>query len=289
MVVNSDSLDSDISSTVPLESVLFVNVGEIPAVQDRFHALLKHRLQVEIEQNPPLFPWESELCEYDAEESDVLSPTIVSSQFWLKQVQRQLPIPMSEQLLGDLMHRCQRIAQRSAQVGRQLVDVVEPLFPGQTDTLNDLAGLVLASAPRSAALVADPDSQAGFPDHYGDATPTQQMALSLLAVREMLTLLTVTVPVNQPRIERQWMTDHGPLTLTAAYHSVPETQLCVDVTLPCPGGVQLCQGDRQTQAQRSTKGRLTVDLTALSEGDVCTLEVMLQGNDMPLTFALQMG
>ncbi|MGB3612873.1 MAG: hypothetical protein WBA10_03700 [Elainellaceae cyanobacterium] len=258
-------------------------------MQDRFHALLKHRLQVEIEQNPPLFPWESELCEYDAEESDVLRPAIVSSQFWLKQVQRQLPVPMSEQLLVDLMHRCQRLAQRSAQIGRQLVDVVDPLFPGQTDTLNNLAGLVLASAPRSAALVAEPDSQEGFPDHYSDATPTQQMALSLLAVREMLTLLTVTVPVNQPRIERQWMTDCGPLTLMAAYHTVPEAQLCVDVALPCRGRVQLCQDNRQTQAQRSSAGQLTVDLTALSEGDVCTLEVILDGDDTPLTFSLQIG
>ena len=33
------------------------NFGEMPTVENRFQALLKRRLQVEIERHPPLFPW----------------------------------------------------------------------------------------------------------------------------------------------------------------------------------------------------------------------------------------
>ncbi|MEO0406341.1 MAG: PatU [Cyanobacteria bacterium P01_A01_bin.135] len=254
-------------------------------MQDRFHALLKRRLMVEIEQNPPLFPWESELCEYEVEDAEI---AVVSSQFWLKQIQRQLPVPMSEQLLADLIHRCQRLAQGSAQIGRQLVAVVEPLFPGQTDTLNDLAGLVLATAPRSSALLAEPDSQAGFPTHYDEATGAQQMALSLIAVREILSLLTITVPVNQPPIERQWMSDRGPITVTARYRTEPDGQLQVSVALPCRGQLKLQQDDQFSQAQRASQGTLSVDLEELSRGDVCTLLVTLD-SDEPLTIALQVG
>ncbi|MGF1538787.1 MAG: PatU [Elainellaceae cyanobacterium] len=262
-------------------------------MQDRFHALLKRRLQVEIEQNPPLFPWESEICEYDAEESDYLRTNIVSSQFWVRQIQRRMPVAMSEQLLGTLMHRCQRLTLGSAQIGRQLVEAVEPLFPGQSDTLNHLAGLVLASAPRAATLIpeADPKTvqEQGFPSNYDDATQTQKMALSLLAVREMLALLTLSVSADQPRVERQWMTDSGPLTLLASYQSGLQTQLCVNVTLPCSGRAELQCGDRHAQAQRSTSGMLSVDLFDLVAGDVCTLDVYLSGDVQPLTFSLQIA
>src|SRR4051812_1174767 len=36
-------------------------LGEIPTVQDRFQAVLKHRLQIQAQDHPPLFPWETEL------------------------------------------------------------------------------------------------------------------------------------------------------------------------------------------------------------------------------------
>ncbi|MGF1515229.1 MAG: PatU [Elainellaceae cyanobacterium] len=256
-------------------------------MQDRFHALLKRRLQVEIEQNPPLFPWESEVCEYDAEEPDRLRMNVVSSQFWMRQIQRQMPVPMSEQLLDTLMQRCQRLTQGSAQIGRQLVAVVEPLFPGQSDTLNHLAGFVLASAPRATALLPETDQAQGFPGHYDDATSTQKMALSLLAAREMLALLTLTVSVDQPRVERQWVTGSGPLVLMAHYQFSPEVQLCADVKLPCGGRVELRCGDRPARAQRSAAGPLSVDLFDLSTGDICALDIHLDGDELPLTFSIQ--
>lgn len=39
-------------------------LGEIPAVQTRFQAVLKRRLQNQVQDNPPLFPWETQLVDY---------------------------------------------------------------------------------------------------------------------------------------------------------------------------------------------------------------------------------
>ena len=39
-------------------------MGEIPTVQERFQAILKRRLQDQIAENPPLFPWETQVVDY---------------------------------------------------------------------------------------------------------------------------------------------------------------------------------------------------------------------------------
>jgi hypothetical protein len=52
--------------------------GEIPAVQDRFHALLKRRLLIEAQQKPPVFPWEKEAVDYDAESSPEVQPVLAA-------------------------------------------------------------------------------------------------------------------------------------------------------------------------------------------------------------------
>ncbi len=41
-----------------------LQLGEIPTVQDRFQAVLKHRLQIQSPNHPPLFPWETQLIDY---------------------------------------------------------------------------------------------------------------------------------------------------------------------------------------------------------------------------------
>ncbi|UBF29401.1 hypothetical protein K9N68_17125 [Kovacikia minuta CCNUW1] len=55
------------SENIPSERETLFELGEIPAVQDRFYSLLKQRLQTEIQQNPPLFPWETEVNDYETE------------------------------------------------------------------------------------------------------------------------------------------------------------------------------------------------------------------------------
>ena len=55
------------------------NFGEIHAVQERFHSLLKQRLRSEYESKPPLFPWESEVTDYPAEVPEAKGAGLVSA------------------------------------------------------------------------------------------------------------------------------------------------------------------------------------------------------------------
>ncbi|NJR51387.1 MAG: hypothetical protein HC780_19205 [Leptolyngbyaceae cyanobacterium CSU_1_3] len=78
-----------------LEEDMLLKPGEIPAVQDRFHALLKRRLQFEIEQKPPLFPWEKRFLIIDR---NLLleALTLFSQQLrcgWLSSATSACPLP----------------------------------------------------------------------------------------------------------------------------------------------------------------------------------------------------
>ncbi|MEB3355582.1 MAG: hypothetical protein VKK04_02460 [Synechococcales bacterium] len=258
-------------------------------MQDRFHALLKRRLRTEIEQNPPLFPWEVDVNDYESEPSDVAIAERVPTQFWLNHVQQQLPVPMSRSVLAQLLTHCQELAQSSLQQGVKLVRAVESLFPGETQTLNYLAGLVLASPSRSPIL--SPAAEAtenGFPRHYDAATPLQQMALSLMAAREIVETLTLKVLPTQPCTKRHWLTDAGTVTLTATYHSSQPTRLRIEGHLPCAGTLTFRGQDGQAIAQRTSAGELSVELCDIQTEGLYPLEIQLmdQGHP-PLTFVVQ--
>jgi hypothetical protein len=42
----------------------------VPNVEDRLPLLIQKQLNAEIEQRPPLFPWETEVDEYEANEAE---------------------------------------------------------------------------------------------------------------------------------------------------------------------------------------------------------------------------
>ncbi|MBW4695469.1 MAG: hypothetical protein KME27_27285 [Lyngbya sp. HA4199-MV5] len=274
-----------------------LKLGEIPAVQDRFHALLKHRLQTEIQRNPPLFPWESEIHDYEAEGVyDTVGSAVtvasatpaaqrVPAQVWLSQLKTlNLPIPLPENLLGQLLERCQEAVQSSLLEGAKLVRSVEDLFPGQAQALNQLAGMVMTSPARSGA--ASPPPGTNYPPNYESAVPAQQMVLSLLAAREIIAALTLTISSSQPRLERQWLTDLGALSLQADYASEAESsQLRIQATLPCGGSLTLRGEHLQASAQRSTAGNLSVELFDFQPDESHTLEVCFDEQE-PLVFAV---
>lgn len=260
-------------------------LGDIPVVQDRFHALLKRRLQSEIEQNPPLFPWESELCDYAAEPVDLATPALVPTGFWEAQLKDRLNIPvaMPEGVLATLLSQCQAVVQLSLREGAKLVQAVEMLFPGEARTLNQLAGLVLAPPTRSESMTLA--NQTGLPKSYDAATQPQQMALSLLAAREILNLLTLDVSASQPTATRQWLTPMGVLTLTTIYQA-DMGQIRIQGQLPCQGSLTLQGGDAQATAQRSSEGRLGVELFDITPGQTYTLTINAAGLTQPLLFAI---
>jgi hypothetical protein len=258
------------STYFPVAELSFFEPGETPAVQDRFHSLLKRRLRNEIELNPPVFPWETEGYEYDAE----LEAEPVSAGRWqLRSL--NLPVPMPERVLSQLFSQCQVVMKQSLQEGKQLVQAVTALFPGQDAALNQLAGMVLASPNRSGAIA--PLKGASFPVDYDSATPPQQMALSLLAAKEIIESLTLNVTAGQP-VERQWQTASGMLSLAAEYDATTR-KVRVQGHIPSAGKVDFTGTTTQVTAQRSAAGDFSLELFDLQPNQSYLLDVQLIGTE----------
>jgi hypothetical protein len=262
--------------------------GEIPAVQDRFHTLLKRRLQTEIQRNPPLFPWEKGLSEYPSELTDqgVMSPAIASASLLVAQLrQLALPIPMPETLLTELLSHCQAVVPAALKEGARLVKSVEWLFPQQSLLLNQMAGMVMVSPARGgASLQQQLEKLAGeeLPKSYDVAMPTQQMTLSLLVAREILGLLTVTVSPSQPKAQRQWLTDLGMLDLQVEYTGdLPTPGFRVQAQMPCGGRLEF----EGAEADCQEAGNLSIDLPAILPNQTYPLKVSLGDQDV-LVFAV---
>lgn len=280
-----------------------LDFGDVPAVQDRFHALLKHRLQSEIQQHPPLFPWESEIQDYEANITPPvaevgLSGDGVSSRrlntpalVWLRQLSAiKLPVQVPERVLVQLLEQCQELAQSSLREGAKLVRAVEELFPEQSQSLNYLAGLVVTSPARSGSMTAEPPATANFPKSYEAAVPAQQMVLSLLAAREILNSLTLKLTPQQPSVSREWETDAGTVVLRASYDqqgSAPS--LRVQATLPCGGRLVLKQNELQSVSRRPQAGLLGVELAEVQLGQCYALDVGLQEQPVSLTFTIHIA
>ncbi|MBW4540943.1 MAG: hypothetical protein KME43_17590 [Myxacorys chilensis ATA2-1-KO14] len=291
------SRDSSVRESIQAPSSLFqedflLKPGEIPAVQDRFHALLKRRLQVEAQRKPPLFPWEKEITDYDAEavSARATSPVFAETSVWMTQLRNlQLPVPMPESILTELLTRCQAIVTSPLREGAKLVKAVDTLFPGQAQLLNDVAGYVMVSPARSSAAgLQDLAARAGieFPDHYEEAIDTQQMALSLLAAREIMHTLTFTVSPKQPQQEREWLTELGAFSLRSHYHFGGGTvRLRVDADLPCGGSLQFQGEEFRSLADRDNAGCLSLEIRDFVPDRTYPLEVRLGEQDL-LVFAI---
>ncbi len=277
----------------PFEEDMLLKPGEIPAVQDRFYTLLKNRLQIEIQNKPPLFPWEKEISDYGSEtvDSEVKQPIFSTASLWMAQLrQLSLPVAMPERLLLTLLEQCQSVLLSPLREGAKLVKAIDSFFPGQSRLLNDVAGYIMVSPARSTAVSLQQlaaEAGAELPSQYDDAIETQQMALSLLAAREIMSALTLTVSPKQPMIERQWLTDRGILTLKTEYQFGQETgRLQIKAELPCGGSLQF-QGEQwQALADRKDAGSLSVELRSLSLNRTYPLEVRLGEADV-MTFAIR--
>ncbi|MFM6756853.1 MAG: PatU [Dolichospermum sp.] len=213
-----------------------LSMGEIPTVQERFQAILKRRLQAQIAKNPPLFPWETQLLEYpDSVEEQSLG--LVPVWGWtVHQSQLNLPIALPENIFWQLLAKCQLLLTSSVPLGAKLVQVVESMFPTDTQSINDLAALVLRSSYRSA----DTLTVSNIESDYFDLLPRQQMALSLMAAKQLLENLTLSISLTQPLVERQWLTTVGNLNIRGELcHSDHVTKLIIKGKLPALGTLQI--------------------------------------------------
>ncbi|NJL20661.1 MAG: hypothetical protein HC895_07315, partial [Leptolyngbyaceae cyanobacterium SM1_3_5] len=216
-------------------------------VQDRFQAVIQRRLRAEIERNPPRFPWETGAYRYD---------DLPEVSMWTAQLQQlNLPIALPEPVLARLFEQCQSAAQSTMREGAKLVQAVESLFPGETQALNQLAAIVMASPARG---IASPLRGAAYPSDYETASPTQQMTLSLLAARTILESLSLTVSSDAP-VSRQWLTTVGAVVIEASYDAVTQ-RLHLTAQLPIAGSLRLQGTQAQTSAQRDSAGLVSITL-----------------------------
>ena len=264
------------------------NFGEIHAVQERFHNLLKQRFLSEYENNPPLFPWESEVVEYPAEVTDFSDATATSSLWDTHVGELQVPGLLPAPLLKALFERCQVIARTPVKQGVRLVRAVEDLFPDQLDILEPIADMVLVPAYRSDSATRDALTQelASVAQDYDAARPEQQVALSMLAAQEILGALTFSLTAEKPEDTRLWVTDKGSLTLGATY---TDNALTISAVLPEGGQLNIKSDEVEQQAKRSQLGSLNVVLTEPTVGKTYILEVLLASESVPLSFVIHLS
>lgn len=271
-----------------------LELGDVPVVQERFQALLKNRLQSEIQKNPPLFPWESELLDYGSEPEVAALPGHLTETpapagvlpGWLRQVKDlKLPVParIPEPVLATLLQRCQELVQSSLQDGAKLVRAVEELFPGQTEALNYQANNVMMLATRSPqSAIAD------APIDYETVPPAQQMVLSLLAARELIHTLTISLSATEPTSDRQWQTDFGAVSLHLEYVPAPLPSVRLQANLPTAGSLMIRNGALRSASERATAGHLSAELFDPAISHAYTVELRLAEIDQPLVFTLRL-
>lgn len=251
-------------------------LGDIPTVQERFQAVLKRRLQIQVENQPPLFPWESQLQEYpDCVDKPSLS--FVPAWGWsAQQYKLNLPTSMPEKVFQELLAKCQELVASSVPLGAKLVQAVEGLFPDNSQDLNNLAGLVLRStssrSPESLTMMANGESD------YSQLQPRQQMALSLLAAKQLLEDLNLHVCASNPVVQRQWLTSVGELSIQVEleFHD-QQAKLVVQTELPTKGIVKLQGHDAHAMAQSAHPGLLSMELSCTQSQQNYTLAIELEG------------
>ncbi len=284
-----DPLDSEVealqaelpeSSAVFVEDISSLELGEIPAVQDRFHALIKRRLRAEIERNPPLFPWETRLLDYESEQSDWAA---VSPSLWGVHLQAlKLPVAIPETLLLQIFTECRKLAHSSLKEGVKLIRAVETLFPDDLPALNQWAGQILAEPARGASSTLASEH---LPPSYEQANPTQQMVLSLLTAQRLLEAMTLKLSTDQRQAQRQWQTAVGELSLTADFQP-DTTTVRIQAQMPTAGRLRLNGTSSRAAATCQEPNLLTVELGHLELGQTYALEVELEAAETPLVFAV---
>ena len=241
-------------------------------MQERFQAILKRRLQDQIAKNPPLFPWETQSVEYpDCVEEQSLG--LVPVWGWtVHQSKLNLPISLPEKVFWQLLEKCQVLLTSSLPLGAKLVQVVESMFPTDTQAINDLAGLVLRSSYRSADTLT---AKADVESDYFDLLPRQQMALSLMAAKQLLENLTLPISLTQPLLERQWLTSVGILSIQVELLNLGEfTKLTVQGELPTPGTLQI-------------QGNNTQDFVKSKTSEIPIIELKIDKNQPTYTLAIE--
>ncbi len=270
-------------------------VGDIPAVQTRFNALIERRLRVEIEKNLPLFPWETSILDYETETAR--DETVQLS--WLRRLQQiELPIRLPDHTLTSIFTRCQELARQPLQEGLQIVRAIEHLFPNSDRWLHELTGTFLqeatvrdASSLKERVIDLARNNSPQSPRSFDDASIPQQALLSMLAAREILQELRFDLTPNAPQLERRWQLEHGDLAIAIEAVNV-EAEITIQVYCEVPAActIHLFDVDEHDAAIMSCDdhGELYLTLHNAIVDQTYTLEINSgQPHTTPLQFAVR--
>lgn len=270
-LLESEVLSSTTDWDFPEPSPQPTEVGDIPAVRDRFQALIKQRIKAELQNNPPLFPWEKEDWEYETDE--VASP--VTENLWLTQVETlRLPVSIPKEILLGLFNRSQSVLQSSLTEEAKIVHVVEALFPSHSQLLKKFAQKIL-NLSQNLADVDFSQANAQFPLSYEAAKENERMVLLLLAAKQIFDFLTLALSPTNKLVERQWLSQLGMLTLQAEYQLEAELirSMRIQCLFPCGGILKLQGGQASAETERPDPGSLSVELFDLTPNQSYPLEV----------------
>jgi hypothetical protein len=261
-------------------------LGEIPTVQERFQAVLKRRLKVEVEDQPPLFPWETQILDYPEYIEEPVMELVPCWAWVAHQSKLNLPTLLPENIFRQLLDRCQALITSSLPLGAKLVQAVESFFPNESQVLNDLAGTIQLRANLRYGDTLNP--MPNLDSDYSDLQPQQQMLVSLLAAQQLLESLTLPISATSPVLERQWLTSVGVLNLRVEYQSLGQVpKLLIRGDLPSKGIVKLQGNGSQARAESSSPGSLSVELCCTQLDEAYTLIVELKEIDQqPLLFVI---
>ena len=290
--LKSESADPSVSPSVTPDLPL---VGDIPAVQTRFNALIERRLRVEIEKNLPLFPWETSILDYDTETAQ--DETVQLS--WLRRLQQiELPIRLPDHTLASIFLRCQDLARQPLQEGLQIVRAIEHLFPNSDRWLHELTGTFLQEATvRDSSSLKDRvielarRQSAQLPRTFDDASAPQQALLSMLVAREILQDLRFDLTANGATIERRWSLENGDLALMlAATREESSATIQVRCEVPAACTVRLFGEMVSTVAHCDRHSTVDLALQNAIAGQTYTLEINSgQPHTTPLQFAVRVS
>lgn len=268
-------------------------VGDIPAVQTRFNALIERRLRVEIEKNLPLFPWETSILDYETE--TVRDETVQLS--WLRRLQQiELPIRLPDHTLTSIFTRCQELARQPLQEGLQIVRAIEHLFPNSDRWLHELTGTFLqeatvrdASSLKERVIDLARNSSPQSPRSFDDASMPQQALLSMLAAHEILQELRFDLIPNAPRLERRWQLEDGDLAIAIEVIEI-EAEMTIQVYCEVPAActVYLFNEHDSVIVSSDHRGELRLTLHNVAIDQTYTLEINSgQPHTTPLQFAVR--
>jgi hypothetical protein len=255
-------------------------------IQFRTNQLIENRLKDEliakdelIGANPgALFAWEPEI------------PSDCESSIWVPQLNKlRINKTLPKQVLIRLFEKSQEVVQSSFREGMRLVHAIEELFVGQnSQELYNIAKLVVQSNYRSGGLITDELETDELEIDYETALPQQQILLSLLAAKELIDSLTISVSPEQTFAKHQWMTHFGSLTIEVRYQLEDVPALQITGQLPCEGYLELQVEPAPVIIECLSSGKFKYELLNPQSNQTYPLKVQPgEQNLYPLTFAIQ--